>query len=245
MLFYIGMRRLFSNFAEELFFIQKLIIMKKIFFAIFMLMPLMAMAQSNWEVPGAQKAASDNTNAVKVKKAKKVKEDDSHYLKGTVPEIDGKVVYTLDIDLPGKTADEVYAIVYSQLEKLTKDEHQNGVSQIALVDKDAHSIVATYQEWIVFKETFLELDRTLMDYAIKADCKFGKCHMEIMRINYKYEIKRRPQYYAAEEIITDSKILSKDGKKLNNVYFKKFRKKTVDRMNEIQETLRQGIQNSL
>ncbi len=222
-----------------------------------MLMPLMAMAQNNWELPEARKAELTQSK-VKGQKAEKkaqpkadktskkgvINDEDRPYLAGAVPVVDGKVVYTVDVDMPGKTADEVYDRAYSLLEMMTKDEHQTGISKIALVNKAEHSVVATFEEWLVFADKMLQLDRTLMTYVILAECSSGKCHMEIQRINYKYDLLRHPQYLSADDIITDKQCVSKDGTKLKRGYIK-FRKKTVDRMKELQKTIQDGMHSGL
>lgn len=227
--------------------------MKKIFLSIIMLLPVMAMAQNEWVVPQSSQATtpqakSEVQKAEKQAKAKtekvankrQPKEEDIPYLKGAVPEVDGKVVYSLDIDLPGKSAAEIYDIAYAQLEKLAQDEHQTGKSKIALVNKNDYSIVATYSEWLVFADKLLMLDRTQFTYIAVAKCTDGKLHIDFERINYQYELNRRPQYFSAEESICDKVSLSKNGTKLVAGYIK-FRKKTVDRMNEILDTFRANI----
>jgi len=173
--------------------------------------------------------------------AQTIKEGDRPYLAGAMPEVDGNIVYSLDVNLPGKQADEVYNKVLSQLELLTKDENQTGISKIAIENKEESTIVATYEEWLVFSNKVLQLDRSKMTYIIVAKCYDGSCHLDILRINYKYDLERKPQYFSAEETIADKKILSKDGTKLKKGYIK-FRKKTVDRMNELVATLREGIE---
>lgn len=203
-----------------------------------MLVPLVSMAQSNWERPEAQKA--EKVTKAKTSKQSKSKESDLPYLAGAVPEVDGKIVYTLDLDIPGKSAAQIYDMAYAQLDKLAKDEKQTGDSKIAIVNKDEHSIVATYEEWLVFSDKILMLDRAQMGYIIVVKCSDGKMHMTIERINYKYDLQRNPEYWKAEEIISDKEILSKDGTKLKKGYVK-FRKKTVDRMNEIMNTIREGM----
>lgn len=227
--------------------------MKKIFISILMLMPLMAMAQSNWEIPQEQLAELSQDNAdqkkaeakAKAKKEKaekkaKSKEADLPYLAGAVPEVDGKIVFTLDLDVPGKSAAEIYDMTYAQLAKLTKDENQTEVSKIALINKEEHSIVATCNEWLVFSNKLLMLDRTLFSYVVNAKCFDGKLHVTFERLIYNYEMERKPEYYRAEEIIRDKDSVSKDGKKLKRGYIK-FRKKTVDRMNEVMDSFRESI----
>lgn len=216
-------------------------------------MPLMAMAQNEWVVPQSSQATTPQAKsevqkaekqakakAEKVTNKRQPKEEDIPYLKGAVPEVDGKVVYSLDIDLPGKSAGEIYDMAYAELEKLTQDEHQTGKSKIALVNKNENSIVATFSEWLVFSDKFLMLDRTQFTYIAVAKCTDGKLHIDLERIKYQYEMDRHPQVFSAEESICDKVTLSKDGTKLRAGYIK-FRKKTVDRMNEIMDTLRANI----
>ena len=40
--------------------------------------------------------------------ANKDKDDDSKYLAGAVPEVDGKVVFTKEFSIPGMSQDEIY-----------------------------------------------------------------------------------------------------------------------------------------
>lgn len=220
-----------------------------------MCLPMMAMAQSNWEVPqqstpkaevkAEKKVRTEKQKAVKVKEPKKVadvviKEVDRPYLKGAVPEVDGKVVFTTEIDAPGKSAAEVYDMVYAELERLTQDEHQVGDSRIALVNREEKSIVATFSEWLVFSDKLLVLDRAEMSYVVLAKCFKGKASITIERITYKYDTDRNPGVIPAEELISDKMMLSNNGTKLKKQN-SKFRKKTVDRMKNIFEEMKRGI----
>ena len=78
--------------------------------------PILCAAQSEWEIPNAEKPSRE------VKKEKKTPKDanaetakenikDWEYIKeGAVPEVDGKVVFTYDIDMPGKSAQVILSI---------------------------------------------------------------------------------------------------------------------------------------
>lgn len=210
-----------------------------------MFIPIVAMAQSNWELPKSKQVEvsesnSDNKKSGKIIKAQKIKsaktytikEEDRPYLVGAVPEVDGKVTYNFTIDMPGKTATEVYDAVYDRLEKFTKSENHTEASRIAIVNKGERSIVTTCKEWLVFSDKILVLDRTKFNYVILANCEAGKVDMTIQRITYEYQTQRDVEFLTAEELIIDSKTLANNGTKLKKKN-SKFRKKTVDRVNEI------------
>ena len=87
--------------------------MKLFFILISMLLPISVMAQSVWEKPaGAEELESQD-------KQDKPSED-AKYLSGAVPEVDGKVEWRLDVDVPGKTADQIYDIMLQCFTDLTK-----------------------------------------------------------------------------------------------------------------------------
>ncbi|MCH4147248.1 MAG: DUF4468 domain-containing protein [Prevotella sp.] len=169
-------------------------------------------------------------------KNKKNDDDESGYLEGAVPEESGNVVFTLDYDVPGKTAQEIYDITYNYMNDLTQDENQkdNGSkSSIALVNKDDYEMAARLTEWIVFTDNVFSLDRSEMDYTLIAKCTDGHLHMTMGRINYNYEEGRNTGFKTkAEESITDKYSLTKKKDKLNHIYGK-FRKATIDRKNVI------------
>lgn len=162
----------------------------------------------------------------------------TNYLQGAVPEIDGKVVFTLDLDAPGKSADEIYNTAYQYLEKLSLDSHQrkDEGSAIALVNRNEGKIVARLNEWIVFASSALSLDRTKFNYVAMATCTDGKLHFTIERISYQYEENRSTGFrMTAEELISDKAALNKKGE-INKAY-RKFRVHTIDRVNEIFDEL--------
>ena len=109
--------------------------------------------------------------------------------KGAVPEVDGKVVFTHDIDVNSKSAQQIYDIVYTTLDSLTAKPEQIN-SSIALINRKAFSIVARYQEWLEFSKSFISLDRTKMNYVIIANCSDNKLHLSLERISYAYEENR-------------------------------------------------------
>lgn len=182
------------------------------------LVPFTLWAQGNvWEPDGG--------DATK-KEVKKTKVDPK-YLRGAVPEVDGHVVFSKHIDAPGKSADQIYGILLQAMEQLTKTSNQIE-SKIATTDAQKHEIIGAYQEWIVFKQTALVLDRSRMFYALRAECHDGAADIEMMRIRYLYEEEREPQRMTAEEWITDKESVNKKNTKLLPISGK-FRRETINR----------------
>lgn len=220
--------------------------MKKFIFTLLLIAPAMCFAQ-NWETvqPTVKtEKKTEQTGTRKLTKAEKKAlkyEEDKPYLTGAVPEVNGEVVYNINLDLPGKSAQEIYDRTYSFLQELAKGENSLDGSKIALVDKESKIIVAQYEEWLVFTKKILELDRSLFNYVVEANCTNGKLAMKISRLRYAYEIDRKNGFRShAEGFITDNVMISKDGTHLNKANAK-FRRKTVDRMNEIATLLREAM----
>lgn len=227
--------------------------MKKNVLVAIMFLPIVAMAQSNWELPQKKQVevAESKSDTQKVRKKVKaqndindktytIKEEDRPYLKGAVPEVDGKVTYTFTIDVPGKTAAEVYDIVYDRLEKFTNTDKHTEASHVAIVNKEEKSIIATCKEWLIFTDKLLLLDRTKFNYVIIADCEAGKVSMTIQRLTYEYANQRNVEFMTAEDLITDRKTLANNGMKLKKTN-SKFRKKTIDRVKEIMQYFQDTI----
>jgi colicin import membrane protein len=125
---------------------------------------------------------------------------------------------------------------------MTKEEKQFKESKIALVDKTDHVIAARFREWLVFKSTALSLDRTVFNYTIIANCSDGHLNLTLSRINYAYELDRDNDGMEvnAEEWITDENALNKAKTKLLK-YSGKFRRKTIDRKDEIFENITNAL----
>ena len=193
--------------------------MKKLFFTMLALVPLTLWAQDNsWEINEDEEVKQEVKPKTKV---------DPKYLKGAVPEVNGQVVFSKHINVPGKTASQIYDIMLQYMQRLTKTSNQIE-SQISTSDAQKHEIVGIYQEWLVFKNTALSLDRTRFFYALRAQCSDGAVDIEMMRIRYLYEEERTPQRMSAEEWITDKESVNKKNTKLMPMSGK-FRRKTIDR----------------
>lgn len=194
--------------------------MKQLFFTLLLLVPMTLWAQDNtWERPEVDEQAE----------AAKVQENlNAKYLRGAVPEVDGKVVFTKHIDAPGKSAAQIYDILHQYLEKMTKEKNQLENSKLVTEDTKKHELAAGFEEWLVFKKTAIVLDQTRFYYVIKAECKNGGVDVSMSHIRYLYEEQRDPQRLTAEEWITDKEAVNKKNTKLYPGSGK-FRRKTIDR----------------
>ena len=191
--------------------------MKKFFISLLLALPMFASAQNTWEMPEEDEV----TEQTKIN-------PDAKYLAGAVPVVDGKVVFSTTLEAPGKSADEIYDIILKYMLRMTREKNQFETSQVAIKDSVKHFIAGSYQEWLVFKNSGLSLDRTRFKYTLMAQCEDGKAEVTLSRITYLYEEQRNPQHYTAEEWITDENALRKNKEKLLPISGK-FRRKTIDR----------------
>lgn len=150
----------------------------------------------------------------------KKEDDDSRYLTGAVPEVDGRVVFSREFNIPGMSQDEIYERMLKWIDKRMALNKNNS----RVVYKDKGVIASAGEEWLVFNSTVLSLDRTWLTYQITAYCKPQKCIMKIEKIRYTY---REKEKYTAEEWISDKYALNKDKTKLVRG-LAKWRRKTVD-----------------
>lgn len=170
------------------------------------------------------------------------KERDKEYLKkGAVPEVNGNIIFTLDINTPGKSAQEIYDKVYTYLDNLSQEDNQIN-SGIAIFNKKEHTVAAKYSEWLEFTKKYLILDRTEFNYTIIATCTDGHLKMTLERISYNYEEGRETGFKtSAENLISDKYAINKKGTRLIPGSAK-FRRKTIDRKNQIFNAVRSMLQ---
>ena len=192
--------------------------MKKLAIALLMLLPMAVIAQDNsWEQ--TEKNVKENRNP--------------KYLAGAVPEVNGKVVFSTTIKAPGKSKKQIYDLLLADFTKMTKEDNQFEQSRIVLKDSAEYKkIIGNYQEWLVFKNKPLVLDRTRMFYHLIADISDGEATIQMTRIYYLYDEERIPTTFKAEEWINDRYGLNKKKTKTSRVSGK-FRRKTIDRKDYI------------
>lgn len=218
--------------------------MKKLIVAVMACLPLMGMAQDNvWEIPQNQPQQQVKKRGALIESKKK--EEDPKYLAGAVPEVNGEVVFTLDADVPGMSADEIYNKVYAVFEEIvneSKNPELQPQSRIAAVNKGEHSIAARIKEWLVFSNKFLSLDQTELNYNLVAQASDGHIKVTMDHINYAYEMNRGDSEglrVKAEEWITDKVAINKKGKLVKGSA--KFRRKTIDRKDNIFNRVRAAL----
>ncbi|MBR4920872.1 MAG: DUF4468 domain-containing protein [Prevotella sp.] len=184
-------------------------------------MPMMSYAQNTWENNTVKEEVDVNPN--------------QKYLDGAIPLVDGKVVFTKTFEAPNKTAFQIYNIIGKYFQDITKEENQIN-SRIVIADTTTYELGASYEEWMQFKSNIISLDRTRFYYTLKAVCQNGKVSVEMAHIRYLYDEFRKPQHLKAEEWITDKEALNKKKTKLIPITGK-FRRKTIDRKDEIFKNL--------
>ena len=194
-----------------------MVTMKKILITLLLALPMMAAAQDNtWE-------------RIETEPVSKANPDAKYLVENAVPVVDGKVTWKTTINAPGKSAQQIYDILLAQLNKMVNEENQlEERSKVAIQDQANHQLGATFHEWLVFKNTALSLDRTVLNFQLIADCSDGKADVQMTRVSYDYELERDPTHYTAEEWITDKYAVNKKHTKLTKLSAK-FRRKTIDR----------------
>ena len=158
---------------------------------------------------------------------------DLKYLAGAITYNDeNKIEFTLDTDANGKTAKQIYDIVLKYMSELTQNE-QNIASRVALVNDAEHVIANTMDEWLVFSQSFISLDRTEFKYQLIAKISDNHLNLSLCRIIYNYEEGRSTGFKEpAEEVISDKIALNKKQNDLAKI-FGKFRRCTIDRKDQI------------
>lgn len=189
---------------------------------------------AGWVVPTV-------TEEIEEKKVKKTAEgvvlkEDPKYLAGAIQlNAEGKVEFVLDTQANGKSADEIYNIVFQYMSKLIKNE-QNINSRIPLVNrnnKNEQIIACIMDEWFVFNQSFISLDRSETKYQLVATISDNHLHLSMTRIVFNYEEGRSTGFKEpAEKVITDKYALTKKKNDLAKIYGK-FRRGTIDRKNQI------------
>ncbi|MEE1287849.1 MAG: DUF4468 domain-containing protein [Bacteroidaceae bacterium] len=194
--------------------------MKKIILILLLLMPVMAMAQ-------------------------KVKEDKNapKYLKGAVPVENGIVTFSKTFCVPGQTDAQLYEnMLFYVKDNLVVKGIEDAWTRMLSEGKEDGVIAARVEEWMVFSKKFLSLDQTRFRYQINVTTGQGAVKITLTQVSYLYGEEwheNKPtgmggEIYRAEEWITDEHALNKKGTKVLSGSGK-FRRKTIDRVNEIFE----------
>ena len=162
--------------------------------------------------------------------------EDSYYLVGAVPEVNGRVVFSKEFSIVGMSKDEVFDKTQEWMNARMK---QNGnKSKVAYANKEKGQVAANGEEYIVFSNSALALDRTKVIYQMIANCDDGKCVLQIRNLRYDYPNEK--DLYVVEDWITDDIALTKDRSRLARG-FAKWRRKTVDFVDDMNESLQKAL----
>ena len=168
--------------------------------------------------------------------------DDSKYLVGAVPEQNGIITFTQTFSVPGKTQAEIYPVIQTYVKGLVAAARQDLRTRV--VSDENNTIVANVEEIMTFKKRFLNWDHTFFRYLISAECTpDAKVKMIITKISYLYGFDQEGKggdTFKAEEWISDKEALNKAKTKLQP-RSGKFRRKTVDRVEEIFNNAREAL----
>lgn len=158
---------------------------------------------------------------------------DQKYLEGAITtNAEGKIEFILDTDCNGKSAQQIYEIVLNYMTLLTQGD-KNIASRVALVNPQEHVIANTMDEWLVFNQSFISLDRTEFKYQLVAKISDNHLNLTLCRMNYEYEKGRSTGFKdTAENVISDKVALNKKKNALAKIYGK-FRRLTIDRKDQI------------
>jgi len=194
-----------------------------------MLVPAFASAQNVWEQTEGPKQKEQKVKKKALFESKK-KAKDAAYLRGAVPEVDGKVEFDTIYTVPGKSKQQIYDYIHDYLLRQTTEEGQfDDLSKLVIEKPEEGTVAGRYSEWLVFKKSALVLDRTRFNYNIIALCSDGKLEIRIKNLSYDYEEESKTDHYTAEEWIADDVAVNKKNTKLYPISGK-FRRKTVDRV---------------
>ena len=172
-----------------------------------------------------------------IKKADKKME--SRYAIGAIPATTGKVTFEEVIPAEGMTAAQVYDIASNWIgERFVKP---TVISKKEFESENPNSIVIKGEEYLVFKNKFLVLERARIYYYLTLTANDGSCTFNMSRITYWYdeEEDQGGLKMKAEEWITDDNAFTKKGelKKFEG----KFRCKTIDLKNQLVDELKNRL----
>ncbi|MBO7301219.1 MAG: DUF4468 domain-containing protein [Bacteroidaceae bacterium] len=157
---------------------------------------------------------------------KAIKDVEPQYAQGTVPVINGKVTFEEAIPATELTSAQIYEITQEWVKErfveptvLSKKEFQS---------ENPNSIVLKGEEYLVFKNKFLVLERARIYYFLTLTANDGSCTFNMSRITYWYdeEEDKGGLKMKAEDWITDENAFNKKGEL--KPFESKFRCKTID-----------------
>lgn len=156
---------------------------------------------------------------------------DPKYGEGAVPLADGKVVFTQTFSLPGQSQQQIFikALDWANDRFTPRDGFQ---SRVLFSDATTGQIACLGQQYLVFADKALALDRATINYQMQMEAADGQCRAKISAIRYLYNSGGKNEIIPAEEQITDPYTLTKKKDKLIKATGK-FRTHTIDLTEEL------------
>ena len=157
---------------------------------------------------------------------------DAKYLEGAITLKNGKVTFSTEMVTPAMTKEQIYETILDWANKRFQPTEKMN-ARILFQNPEEGSIAIGGEEYLVFSNSALSLDRTRIYYQMKVLCENGKSNIEMSRIRYWYdEARDGGEKYEAENWIVDEWGLNKSKTKLAPICGK-FRKKTIDLKDEL------------
>ena len=157
---------------------------------------------------------------------------DEKYLEGAITLKNGKVTFSTEMVTPAMTKEQIYETILDWANKRFQPSEKMN-ARVLFQNPEEGSIAIGGEEYLVFSNSALALDRTRIYYQMKITCEYGKSNIEMSRIRYWYdEARNGGEKYEAENWIVDEWGLNKSKTKLAPICGK-FRKKTIDLKDEL------------
>lgn len=184
-------------------------------------------------------------------RTKTTKVDNSAYMQGAVPEVDGKVVFTQTFSAPGKSKADLCKALnsWASLRFMANSEfgqwneptyYKNlEYASVVLSDPNAARITCAGNEEQVFSNKLLAKDYTVLNYSLNLDIQDGKVTATMTNIVYTYLLTDAMERIQAEEWITDKEAITKKGKLMR--VSGKFRVKTIDVKDQLFKDIEEAI----
>ncbi len=189
---------------------------------------------------------------ISTKKLYTQKADMSEYAaKGAVPMVNGKVVFTKEIQAFARPKDYIYTQMASFASLRFEANTRRGdwkepnffknidFARVTKADKEEGVIVAQGAEEMIFSNRALSQDYTQVFYTLTMTISDGKVDLRMDNISFIYEGSSDKTRLTAEEWITDEEALNKKGalRRING----KFRVKTIDLFNELADEIEEML----
>lgn len=162
-------------------------------------------------------------------------QEQEKYLKGAVPEVNGKVTFIQITEAPMLSREQIFNTVQNWAEKrFTAQEELN--SRVLYSNAEKGELACLGEEYLVFTDNALSLDRAKISYQMLFSIGNGTCEAKITSIRYLYE----EAISTAETVITDRHALYKNKNKLIRQPGK-FRTHTIDLVEKLFTSLQVTI----